>query len=378
MTRVYVIRHAEAEGNLYRRIQGHYDGKVTSQGKKQIELLRKRFEGVHIDAVYSSDLTRTMETSTALYEPRGLELHTTPTLREIHMGEWEDQTWGDAEYKQPQQLAFFHGDPENWNVKGGEPFVHVRERIVSAVKELAAENDDKTIALFTHGTVIRNLVCALRGLPLSEISQVSYCDNTAAALLNVRDSEITLEFFNDNSHLTPETSLFMRQTWWKTKNGADGANLRFEIMDLKKRKKEHMEYSRKAWRTIYGAELPDAEEYYKAAKKYASYHPRSVLQAFCGENPAGLLEMDVEKGKDEGVGHIAFFYLDEEYRNRSLGVQLIGETISLYRGMGRNKLRLHVSESNAVAIRFYEKHGFRKTGETEGVGGTLFIMEKEI
>ena len=25
MTQIYLVRHAEAEGNLYRRIHGHYD-----------------------------------------------------------------------------------------------------------------------------------------------------------------------------------------------------------------------------------------------------------------------------------------------------------------------------------------------------------------
>ena len=29
MTTLYLIRHAEAEGNLYRRIQGHWDGSIT-------------------------------------------------------------------------------------------------------------------------------------------------------------------------------------------------------------------------------------------------------------------------------------------------------------------------------------------------------------
>lgn len=378
MTRVYVIRHAEAEGNLYRRIQGQYDGKVTAQGKKQIALLKKRFEGTHIDAVYSSDMTRTMETAAAIYAPKGLTLNTTPMLREIHMGVWEDKNWGEAEYKEPRQMINFHRYPEQWDVEGGEPFVHLRNRIVGIVKELAAENDGKTIALFTHGTAIRNLICAVRGLPLSEISEISYCDNTAVALLNVADGEIEAEFYNDSSHLTPETSLFMRQTWWKKTDGKDGSNLRFEVMDLEKSGEKHMEYSRKAWRTIYGMELDNAEDYLEMAKGYASRHPRAVLEVYYGNEPAGMLEMDVEKGREDGAGHIAFCYLEEQCRNRSLGVQLIGEAISMYRGLGRDKLRLHVAGLNIGAIGFYEKYGFIKTGETEGAGGNLFVMEKEI
>ena len=39
MTKVYLIRHAEAEGNYYRRIQGHWDGRITALGMRQIDAL---------------------------------------------------------------------------------------------------------------------------------------------------------------------------------------------------------------------------------------------------------------------------------------------------------------------------------------------------
>ena len=42
MTKVYLIRHAEAEGNYYRRIQGQWDGGITARGHKQIAALAER------------------------------------------------------------------------------------------------------------------------------------------------------------------------------------------------------------------------------------------------------------------------------------------------------------------------------------------------
>ena len=59
MTIIYLIRHAEAEGNLYRRIHGWYDALVTENGLRQIQALEQRFQGEHFDAVWSSDLYRT-------------------------------------------------------------------------------------------------------------------------------------------------------------------------------------------------------------------------------------------------------------------------------------------------------------------------------
>ena len=40
MTTIYLIRHAEAEGNLYRRIHGWYDALITDNGFAQIAAFR--------------------------------------------------------------------------------------------------------------------------------------------------------------------------------------------------------------------------------------------------------------------------------------------------------------------------------------------------
>ena len=34
MTTIYLIRHGEAEGNLYRRIHGQFDSNITPLGKR--------------------------------------------------------------------------------------------------------------------------------------------------------------------------------------------------------------------------------------------------------------------------------------------------------------------------------------------------------
>ncbi len=88
VTKLYLVRHAEAEGNLYRRIHGQYDSLVTDNGYRQIAALAHRFENIPVDAVYSSDLFRTRTTARAIYEPKGLPLTTRKALREVSMGVW--------------------------------------------------------------------------------------------------------------------------------------------------------------------------------------------------------------------------------------------------------------------------------------------------
>ena len=86
MTTVYLIRHAQAEGNYFRRIHGQYDSPVTALGAGKLPACSARFADVAIDAVYASDLKRTCQTAEAIYVPKHLELHREPGLRK--------STWG--------------------------------------------------------------------------------------------------------------------------------------------------------------------------------------------------------------------------------------------------------------------------------------------
>ena len=51
MTRIWLVRHAEAEGNLYRRIHGVTDSGLTDFGRKQLAPLAARFAPLRLDAV---------------------------------------------------------------------------------------------------------------------------------------------------------------------------------------------------------------------------------------------------------------------------------------------------------------------------------------
>lgn len=109
MTRIYLIRHAEAEGNLYRIAHGHEEGLITDyRGPRQIRALAQRFRDIPVDAVYASDLIRTQTTAQAIYMPKGLPLHPDPAFREIGMGVWEGLTWRQIETRWPLQLMEFN------------------------------------------------------------------------------------------------------------------------------------------------------------------------------------------------------------------------------------------------------------------------------
>ena len=138
MTTIYLIRHAHAEGNLYRRVHGHYNSLLTEQGRRQVSALTQRFQGEGVDAVYSSPLTRCLDTAQAVAGPKGLPILPEPGLMELGVGRWEDVSFGHLQTHEPELCALFAGASPMFQIEGGETFGGVAERMESAVRRIAA------------------------------------------------------------------------------------------------------------------------------------------------------------------------------------------------------------------------------------------------
>jgi len=380
MTRLYIIRHAEAEGNLYRRAQGHYDSRITAKGRLQIDALAERFKDIPIDALYASDLQRTRQTAGAIlrYHPQ-LELVTSPRLREMSLGVWEDMAWGSAERAWPQEMYDFTYRPGDFRLEGAETFYQLAGRITAAVEDIAAAHPEQTVAVVSHGMAIRSLMGRLSGLPVARTGEVPHGDNTCVALLLAEGGKLRIEYCNDTSHLDRGISTFAGQTWWKEGAKADRDNLRFEPLDPAAEPDTYIACYGDAWAASHGDRDGFAGRVYlEQAKRHAGADCRCLMKVLQGEELIGLIELDPTKGQEAGAGWVTLCYLTPSRRGHGLGIQLIGHAVSVFRGMGRRSLRLHTAEENRAAISFYRRCGFRKIGVDPGVRTPLLLMEMEI
>jgi probable phosphoglycerate mutase len=375
MTKIYLIRHGEAEGNIYRRYHGWYNSLITDNGYRQIQALEKRFEGVPIDAVYSSDLFRAMTTAGAIYKPRGLELHTDRDLREIGGGVWEDMTWGELWQKHMNSLeAFTRADPA-WQVEGSETFGGLQLRVTRAIRRIAARHDGQTVAVVAHGTAIRTVLAGFFGLPIDQILQVPHGDNTCVAELSVDGDKVKVHYYNDASHLAGIPKLPQNEG----REQFQRANLWFRPLDFETESDFYAEARREAWETIHGTmEGFDGAAFLADAKAQGDYDAKSVMVAMREQDRVGILQLDLCRDADQKVGGIPFFYLTPETRTHGLGVQLLGQAVSTYRPLGREFLRLRCAPENGRARRFYERYGFQKIGQEPGGLGQLDVLEKFI
>lgn len=380
MTTIYLVRHAEAEGNLYRRIHGWYDSLITDNGWQQITALEQRFSDIHVDAVYSSDLYRTMATARAVYVPKGLPLHTDPDLRELNMGDWEDETWAGVRHAHGAELARFNRCDTSWRTPNGESLIEASQRMEAALRRIAQRHPDQTVAVFSHGTIIRQTLAILKKVPPESWKDLGHSDNTAVTCLTFQNGQFQVMYESDNSHLDPSISTLAGQTWWrKGARPSHDVDLWFRPIDWPAEERMYLEARREFWLTIHGPDIPfDGEGFLQAARKDLSHSPWGISVAMSEDKMVGLLQVDTERYCQDKAGYIPFCYMIPEERELNLGIQLIGQAVSFFRPLSRDKLRLRCAPYNDRAQHFYAKYGFVKIGEEQGSRVPLDILEKYI
>lgn len=356
MTTIYVIRHAEAEGNLYRVAQGQNDSILTDRGWRQVAALQRRFADTHIDAVYASDLYRTCATATAICKPKGLPLHREPGLREICVGEWEQKTWGDIARTAPEQMAYFSNQMDRWHVEGAETPQQVRDRVLAAVRKIAAENDGKTVAIFSHGCAIRILLATLQGLSIGELGHTPHGDNTAVSLLEAEGDTLRVVFRDDNRHLSDQAYLAQERPG-KRANALE-PGLCFEPL-----------------------RLPQQEALLRACARDAGVEETALLEESQGRvtllgyldgRAVGAVQFHTEREAAQGRGWLSLFVVEKAFRGRGYGTQLLGQAVGHYRPLGRTCLRVALQSGTPSA--FFDRRGFHPVASA---GGET-VLEKDI
>ncbi len=383
MTTVYLIRHAEAEGNYFKRIHGQYDSPVTTLGRRQIACLERRFADIPVDAVYTSDLRRTCQTAEAICRSKGLPLHREPLLREIYLGEWEDQPFGAVMRTQMEEMIRFQEGIPTWSAPGGETIGQVRDRMEEAMGRIIAAHPGQTVALVSHGTAIRNLLTRLLHRADTPEGYLPEGGNTAVSCLEAEGEMIQVKWYNDASHLTPDilaaavkpdqgrgqrehTQGFPELFWFRPWDPEVGTEY-------------YLACRSEGWMSSHGTmEHYDGPAFLAAARAHSRFDSAAVQVVMSCEEPAGILELDYEKGAGEGVGAIAFYYVDPAHRRHGCGVQLLGQAVSVYRAMGRHCLRLRCAPENETALRFYRRQGFGQIGMATDSPVPLCLMERPL
>lgn len=185
---IYVFRHGETDANIEHRMQGWLDTPLNSNGVAQACALAHKLADVKFDHVYSSPLSRALDTARAVVGDQHIILNN--DLREWNMGEFcghivrltdspadtPIDMSGDIIYA---PLALLSND--DYVPPNGESYNMFVVRVRDALLDIVKNSDGKTIAIATHTGVAKNIIKQFTdvkwprgGMPNAEYFKLEY------------------------------------------------------------------------------------------------------------------------------------------------------------------------------------------------------------
>ncbi len=200
MPRLLLVRHGLTEYNTERRFLGHANVALNEAGRRQARRLRDHLLTEKIDAAYSSDLLRAMETAEIVLEGRGVDITPCAELRECDYGACEGLTFAEISERYPEVARRCVSFTMELEFPGGEAFTDFYSRTGQFLQRLEAHASDDTLLVSSHNGPIKFLLCHLLGISADHWWQLRV-DNGSLSIVDLARRGAVLTRLNDVSHL---------------------------------------------------------------------------------------------------------------------------------------------------------------------------------
>jgi alpha-ribazole phosphatase/probable phosphoglycerate mutase len=163
-TSIFFVRHAESAEWARQVCHGTLDVPLSSGGVEQAVRISSHLEDSTLDAVYVSPRRRAVETAAAVAAKHGLEPVIREALAEIDFGSFEGRTFDEIAESHPSVYAEWMSRPGSMRFPDGESFSDVRARVTSEIARIRRDHEGGSVAVVTHGGVIRAVLAEIMGL----------------------------------------------------------------------------------------------------------------------------------------------------------------------------------------------------------------------
>lgn len=198
--KLILVRHGETEDNLAGITQGQHDSKLTERGWEQAKKVALRLKKEQIDACYSSDLNRCVNTAKEIlkYHPQ-VKLILTKELRENFKGRYE----GGLRIKTREAInaAESRGVPYHlWDYDGGESIMECVKRFLKFINSIYSQHARDTVLLVSHGGPITGLLAMIHQDDYAHMPDY-HPTHTAVTTLSYNGKNFSVKKINCCEHL---------------------------------------------------------------------------------------------------------------------------------------------------------------------------------
>ena len=160
--RLFVARHGEAEYQT--ELASDDGGSLTALGRRQARELADRLKGERIARIWTSSLSRAVQTAEIAAAALGVDVVVREGLREYGVGSLAGTDGDEAATIGPVFRAWTEGD-DDATIAGGERVGAIVDRVQSVLEEAADAHPGEAVLVVSHGGAILATVPQLVGLP---------------------------------------------------------------------------------------------------------------------------------------------------------------------------------------------------------------------
>jgi broad specificity phosphatase PhoE len=199
-TSIYLVRHGQTAWNKEEVFRGRTDIPLDETGLREAELAGEYFRTVTLSAVYSSPLSRALQTAQKIAGSHSLRVEPLEGLIDMSFGVWEGRPLREVKEKDGIRFEQWRDEPHLVRLPGGETLEEVRSRAMTALDKVIRQHPEQTLVLVSHRVVNKVLVCGILGLDNSHFWQITQ-DTTAINLIQYRQGNFVLSLLNETCHL---------------------------------------------------------------------------------------------------------------------------------------------------------------------------------
>ncbi len=203
MTIIVLVRHGENEWVKKGRLAGWLpDVHLNEKGHQQAREAARRLTALPVKALYSSPVTRCLETAEYIGQAFDLEIEPLDGLGEVHYGSWEGKKvkklahkplWRTVQYY-PSRMRF---------PGGGEALREVQFRMVQALEQLHAQHQGETIVAVSHADAIKLVLAYYLGVHIDLFQRITVSPASVSILYLAENGAVRVLRVNDDGPLRP-------------------------------------------------------------------------------------------------------------------------------------------------------------------------------
>jgi 2,3-bisphosphoglycerate-dependent phosphoglycerate mutase len=203
-TELIFVRHGESNYNRDRRWQGQSQDAVLSPlGWRQAECVAEALNDSGASVLYSSDLTRAMQTAVSIAATLNLPIFPDARLREIHAGRWTDRLSDEVQLEEPDRVRAWNTTPATTSLPDGEGLADAQARVLSFVAERIPAHAGARVIIAIHGAILQTLMAAASGIALEDLWLPTPAANGAIVRVGWDNGRLELLGPPSVAHLAP-------------------------------------------------------------------------------------------------------------------------------------------------------------------------------